>query len=227
MRRIGEPGAYVQSLATQRRFFKALIPVLATFFIVAPFLVSLLFQVKVGIPVYIVCFLAAAWFAFQRKNLERRALKADKGALAEVQVSQLLAPLKRQGWRIEYNLKLPNRRSDIDVFLMSPQGKAFVVEVKGHSGRGEIVFDGKELKIRDGSTLKSFPENKDFLKQVTGNARAVKEAKRLRWVEALIVFPNAKLNIQTSDNRVQNVYVVEGSFLVEQLEQLARSGSWR
>lgn len=115
----------------------------------------------------------------------------------------------------------------IDVFLISPQGKAFVVEVKGHSGRGEIVFDGKELKIREGSLLKSFPENKNFLKQVTGNARAVKEAKKLRWVEAVIVFPNAKVSIQTLDNRVQNVYVVEGSSLVERLQQLAHSGSWR
>lgn len=121
--------------------------------------------------------------------------------------------------------KLPNRRSDIDFFLMSPQGTAFAVEVKGHSGRGEIVFDGKELKIRHGSTLRSFPENKDFLKQVTGNARALKQAERLRWVEAVIVFPNTKVSIQTPDNRVSNVYVVEGTSLVGLLKQLAQSGS--
>jgi hypothetical protein len=189
---------------------------------VAPFLVSLLFQVNVGIFVYLVCFLAAVWLVLQRRELERGALKATKGADAEVKVSRLLAPLKRQGWHIEYNLKLPNRRSDIDVFLMSPQGKAFVIEVKGHSGRGEIVFDGKELKIRKGSFLKSFPENKNFLKQVTGNARALREAKRLTWVEALIVFTNSKVSIQTPDNCIQNVYVVEGSSLVEHLGKLAQ-----
>jgi hypothetical protein len=48
-----------------------------------------------------------------------------------------------------------------------------------------------------------------------------------RFFKALIVFPNAKVNIQTPDNQVQNVYVVEGSSLVERLEQLAQSGSWR
>jgi hypothetical protein len=225
MRRNGQPGDYVRSLARQRRLFKAFIPVLVVFFVVAPFLVSLLFQVDVGIFVYGVCWLAAAWLAFQSNGLERRALKADKGAFAEEKVSQLLAPLKRRGWRIEHNLKLPNRRADIDVFLMSPQGTAFAVEVKGHSGRGEIVFDGKHLKIRHGSILKSFPENKDFLKQITSNARAVKEAERLRWVEAVIVFPNTKVSIQTPNNRVSNVYVVEGGSLVELLEQLAQAGS--
>ncbi|HAJ57968.1 MAG TPA: hypothetical protein DCP31_00795 [Cyanobacteria bacterium UBA8543] len=227
MGRVEKSGAYVRSLAAQRRLLKALIPALVAFFIVAPFLVSLLFQVDVGIFVYGVCFLAAAWLVFQRKQLERSARKADKGALAEEKVSQLLAPLRRQGWRVKPNHMLPNRRSDIDFVLMSPQGKAFAVEVKGHSGRGEIVFDGKQLKIRNGSTLRSFPENKDFLKQVTGNARALKEAEKLRWVEAVIVFPNSKVSIQTIDNRVMNVYVVDGSSLVKLLEQLAKSGSER
>ena len=224
MGRSGKPGAYVQTLATQRRIIRAFIPLLVAFFLIAPFIVSL-FQANVSIFVYLVCFLAAAWLAFQRKDLKRGALKADKGALAEEKVSRLLMPLERQGWRIKYNLMLPNRRSDIDVFLMSPQGKAFAIEVKGHSGRGQIVFDGKELKIGNDSTFKPFPENKDFLKQVTANARAIKENRGLEWVEAIIVFPNSKVNIQTLDNRVQNVYVVEGSSLVELLEKLAQSGS--
>lgn len=224
MARTGKPGAYVRSLAAKRRFFKALIPVLAAFFIVAPFVVSL-FQANVGIFVYAVCFLAAGWLILQRRELERRALKADRGALAEEKVSLLLAPLERKGWRIKHNLKLPDRYSDIDVFLLSPHGKAFAIEVKGHRGRGEIVFDGKQLKIRHGSTLRSFPEKKDFLKQVTGNARALKMAKSLGWVEALIVFTDTKVSIQNSDNRVQNVYVVEANALVELLEKLAVSGS--
>jgi hypothetical protein len=224
MRRSGKPGAYVQTLATQRRIIRALIPVLVAFFVIAPFLVSL-FQANVGVFVYLVCFLAAAWLMLQRKDLERAALKADKGALAEQKVSRLLMPLEQRGWRITYNLMLPNRRSDIDVFLMSPQGKAFAIEVKGHSGRGEIVFDGQELKIGNDSTLKPFPENKDFLKQVTANARAIKQDRGLRWVEAIIVFPNSKVSIETLDNRVQNVYVVEGSALVELLEKLAQSGN--
>lgn len=223
MRPVGNSGTYVQSLATQRRLKKAFIPVLAAFFFVAPFLISLFREV--GIFVYVVCFLAAAWLISQREKLERSALKADKGALAEEKVGRLLAPLKRQGWHIRPNVKLPSRRSDVDVFLISPQGKAFAIEVKGHSGRGEIVFHGKELKIRQGSTLKSFPENKDFLRQATSSARAIKEAQGLRWVEAIIVFTDAKVNINTVDNRVQNVYVVEGSALMELLKKLAHSSS--
>jgi hypothetical protein len=227
MRRTQAPGGYVRALAAQRRFFKAFIPILVAFFLLAPLLVSLLPQAEVSIFVYGVCWLTAAWLAIQRRGLERRAVKADKGALAEEKVSQLLAPLKRQGWKIEYNLMLPNRRSDIDVFLVSPQGKAFALEVKGHSGRGVIVFDEQEqeLKIRHGSLLKSFPENKDFLRQVTSSARAIKEYQKLRWVEAVIVFPNTKVDIPTPDRRVLNVYVVEGNFLVTLLQQLAQPSS--
>jgi hypothetical protein len=225
MRRTQAPGAYVRSLAAKRRWFKKSIPILVVFFVLAPLLVSLLPEAEVGIFVYGVCWLTAAWLIKQRIGLERRAVKADKGALAEEKVSQLLAPLKRQGWKMKYNLMLPNRRSDIDVFLLSPQGKAFALEVKGHSGRGVIVFDEQEqeLKIRHGSLLKSFPENKDFLRQVRSNARAIKEYQNLRWVEAVIVFPNTKVDIPTPDRRVLNVYVVEGSFLVTLLHELAQS----
>lgn len=224
MGRSKKPGGYVRSRAKQRRLRKELILLPIAFFVLAPFLVSFLFQVDVGIFVYLACLLAAGWLFFCRKKLEVSASKADKGASAEEKVSQLLSPLQQQGWQIENNLKLPNRRSDIDFFVISPQNKAFAIEVKGHSGRGQIVFDGNELKIllRD-FTTKSFPENKDFLKQARSNARAIKEHRKLRWVEAVIVFTKSKVSIQTPDHRVLNVYVVEGSSLVELLEKLAQS----
>jgi len=212
MPNIGTPGAYVRRLATQRRLKAVFHFGVAVMFLLAPFFVSVAFQVPVGPLVYLLCLGAATWLGFNGRYLLNRAKGADQGARAEEQVSRLLAPLEKEGWHIEYNLKLPYG-GDVDAFLMSPKSNAYIVEVKSHAG--EIVFDRNQLKRRRGHPLE-----KDFIKQVLRQVMAVKKLKRLRWVTALLTFTRARVNIDQPDSKVRDVYVVEGIFLLQRLRQL-------
>ncbi|MFQ3626935.1 MAG: nuclease-related domain-containing protein [Cyanobacteriota bacterium] len=149
----------------------------------------------------------------------KRAGHADQGAAAEVAIATLLRPLTTEGWQIEYGLWLGKGLGDADVVCLSPQQRAFVIDVKSH--RGTVVIDGKQLLRECGAEKKPF--EKDFLQQTMKQALQVKAQKNWSFVTPILAFSAAQIALP--DSKLQGVSKLKGVYVVEarQLVSLLRS----
>jgi Nuclease-related domain len=164
--------------------------------------------------VYALCFITALSLVANGIYRWKRANHADQGAKGEADTADEIAQLEREGWQIEYGMRLGNRLGDADIFCISPQGKAYVIDVKSH--RGTVKTDGKQLHRRMGKATYSFEKN--FLEQAMKQALQVKKQKSLSFVTPIVAFSTAKVAIPSG--KVQKVYVVEGSRLLTLLQSL-------
>jgi len=141
----------------------------------------------------------------------QQANRADRGAKGEEDVAQILQSLQKQGWRIEYGLKIRGL-GDVDVFLLSPRHRAYSIDVKSH--KGEVLFDGQHLnrRLRSGSQ----PFEKDFLQQAVRQATTLKEQKGLQFVTPLLVFSRAIVAPQ----KLYGVHVLGKNELLGYLQML-------
>jgi hypothetical protein len=146
--------------------------------------------------------------------LWKRANHADQGAKGEEDTAQEMFQLEREGWQIEYGMRLGNRLGDADIVCISPQNKAYVIDVKSH--RGEVTTDGKQLYRRMGKTI--YPFEKNFLEQAMKQALQVKKQKSLSFVTPIVAFSDAKVSVPS--DKLQKVYVVEKSRLLLLLKSL-------
>ena len=124
------------------------------------------------------------------------------------------AALEKEGWQIEYGMYLGNKLGDADIVCISPQAKAFVIDVKSH--RGKIIVQEKQLARRMGNVIHPF--EKDFVSQAMKQALQVKKQKNLKFVTPIVAFSQAKVSVP--NGKLQNVYVVEKSRLVGLLKSL-------
>lgn len=132
-------------------------------------------------------------------------------------ISILLRDLQQPGWKMTYNLPIPNL-GEVDVFLQSPNKNHFVINVKSY--RGEVFFDEGILKRRDWKGISNFDQ--DLLQQIMAQAQAVQTMKRLRSVTPILCFSEATLSIETVNNKALDVYVVKKESLVRKLLRLDR-----
>jgi hypothetical protein len=146
--------------------------------------------------------------------LWKRANHADQGAKGEEDTAKEISQLEQDGWQVEFNLRLGNRLGDVDIVCISPQNKAYSIDVKSH--RGEVTTDGKQLYRQWGNKKNSFEKN--FLEQAMKQALQVKKQKSLSFVTPIVAFSDAKVSV--SAGKVQKVYVVEKSKLVALLKSL-------
>lgn len=144
----------------------------------------------------------------------KRANHAAQGAKGEEDTAQEMVQLEQAGWQIEYGMRLGSRLGDADIVCISPQSKAFVIDVKSH--QGEVTSDGKKLYRRMGKTTYSFEKN--FLEQAMKQALQVKQQRNLNFVTPIVAFSRAKVLVPSG--KLQKVYVVEKSRLVSLLESL-------
>ncbi|MEW6494153.1 MAG: NERD domain-containing protein [Cyanobacteriota bacterium] len=138
-----------------------------------------------------------------------------KGTQAQETIAIILRDLQEQGWKITYNLPIPDL-GNVDAFLQSPKNNSFIVNVQSY--QGEVFFDEGILKRRDWKQASNFEQ--DLLQQVTNQALAVKKIKRLRNVTPVLCFTNAVLSIETVNNKAREVYVVKKESLVRKLVRL-------
>lgn len=141
-----------------------------------------------------------------------------QGACGEEKTEQVLKSLTQSGWIAEYNLKLP-QVGDIDVWLRSPKGVNFILDVKSHST--VVQLDGDVLK-RLSYDGKLIDFNKDFLAQIANQATAIKKAKKLPKVTPVVVFSEAKV-ILINKKKIRGAYVMELGNLVSRLQELERT----
>jgi hypothetical protein len=163
---------------------------------------------------YIFLVLMALGLIANGAYLWKRANHADQGAKGEEDITQALAILESQGWQLEYGMRLGNGVGDLDVFCVSPNGKAFAIEVKSH--RGEVITDGQELFRRMGN--QKYPFEKNFIAQAMKQALKIKQQKDLPFVTPILAFSTARVSIQ--GDKFKNVYIVEKAKLVSLLKSL-------
>jgi hypothetical protein len=65
----------------------------------------------------------------------------QRGAAGELHVARLLEPLVQQGWGINYDLRVPGSKANIDHVVIGPPG-IFVIDAKHYSGRLRLSRDG-------------------------------------------------------------------------------------
>ena len=150
------------------------------------------------------------------KELWRSSKNFDQGADGEEKTQKVLQVLIRDGWKAEYNVQLPPV-GDVDVWLRSPKGINFILNVKSHST--EVVWDGDVLKRRYYGKLRDF--EKDFLAQIAKEATALKKAKNLTNVTPVVVFSDAKVSV-SHNKKIKGAYVIGLSDLVSKLRQIDR-----
>jgi len=163
---------------------------------------------------YLLIAIAASGLVLQGVFLWKRANRADQGAQGEEAVAQEMTQLEREGWQVEYNLRLGGRLGDADIVCISPQNKAYVIDVKSH--RGDIITDGQQLYRQMGKATYEFEKN--FLEQALKQALQVKKQKNLNFVTPIVAFSNGRVAI--ASGKLQKVYVVEKSRLVWLLKSL-------
>jgi hypothetical protein len=187
-----------------------------------PLLISALLRLPAGLSVLICIgfWVYAAKFFLEGQKLLIKANLATQGAEGEEKVSQILEPLKNQGWVIEYNIPLKNW-GDADAFLASPQGNYFVIDTK--TNKGSLFFNGSVLKLRYGQNIYDFRDKKDVLKAVRGQAASLKDMKELKFVQPILCFTQANLEEINQKEKINGVYVVSAQNLVEFLQQLNSS----
>jgi Nuclease-related domain len=151
------------------------------------------------------------------KQLWKSSQNFDRGACGEEKTEQVLESLIQSGWIAEYNLRLP-QVGDIDVWLRSPNGINFILNVKSHST--EVLLDGDVLKRRYYGKLQDF--EKDFLAQIAKEVTAIKKAKKLTNVTPVVVFSDAKVSL-SNKKKIRGAYVMELGNLVSGLQELDRT----
>ncbi len=152
--------------------------------------------------------------AFRGYNYWQRANHADQGAKGEEKMAEVMTTLEQEGWDIEYGMPLGKRLGDADIVCISPQQKAYVVDVKSH--RGEVVTDGETLSRRMGKESYSFEKN--FLRKSMQQAFQVKKQRKLKFVTPILAFSEAQVSVPPG--KVKGVYVVEKLRLVPLLKSL-------
>ena len=224
-------GQNIRELALRRRVKAVSSFIAAGFIIVIPFLLAKTFdkffkqissanpaqsQITLNfLPIFYIFFvLMALGLIANGAFLWKRANHADQGAKGEEDIAQALSILESQGWQLEYGMRLGNGVGDLDVFCVSPQGKAFAIEVKSH--RGEVITDGQELFRRMGN--KKYPFEKNFISQTMKQALKIKQQKDLHFVIPILAFSTARVSIQ--GDKFKNVYIVEKAKLVSLLKSL-------
>lgn len=219
--KVVKAGANIRQLANQRKK-GALLRFGGCFGLVAaPVVISFFVPLSPGLLVliWVSCLTIAFLFYRSGQKLLVLANKADQGAGGEEDVAQLLNVLQHLGWTMEYNIRL-ERWGDADAFVRSPLGNCFVIDTK--TNKGGVFFDGTVLKRRYGKDIYDFDKGKDLLKAVRGQAAVVKDLKQVRYVQPILCFTEANLNEINQSEKINGVYVVSATNLINLLQQLDR-----
>jgi Holliday junction resolvase-like predicted endonuclease len=220
---VPKAGSRVRQLARDRKN-EALLRFFGVFILVlAPLLILWLIPkaLGLGLLILIACWVGAGILWQQGQKLLIRAKQANQGAQGEEQIAKLLGTLENQGWEITYNLRL-KRWGDADAFLRSPKSNYFVVDVKSH--KAGVFFDGTVLKRRYGKQVREFDRNKDFLKDMLGQASTLEEMKGVGLVQPIICFTQARLEKINWQKPINGVYVVQANNLLSLLDFLETKG---
>jgi Nuclease-related domain len=215
---VTKTGATIKQLGRKRRKLAIAYFVIVLLLVIAPVIIYLDLGVNsLSIIIYFICLVGGVYFFDKGNKLWQAAQRANHGIVTEARVSFLLKELEEDGWEVIYNIPL-RLWGDADIFLRSPSSNYFVIDLKNNSGI--VFFDGSMLKLRYGTEVFPFSNNRDILKAVQGKAVELKELQGVRFVTPLVCFTKAVVEIYTDNNLVQNVYVIHADSLLEMLRKI-------
>lgn len=210
-----QPGEYIRKLGKDRQKSALLNYALAVVVLVVTiFLFSIFSNSALAMMVLLGGLIASYRLYSNGQYLMKRSGDAQNGAKAETQVAALLFPLQRQGWQVEYNLRI-RRWGDADVVLHSPKGNWYVIDVKSHGGT-KVYERGHLRKLYRRNTY-DFEEG-DLISKVKGQATEVRYLKGTQQVTGLLCFTKGDVDIP--GNNAGDIYVVTATNLVNTLLQL-------
>lgn len=204
-------GQNVRTLARKRRLYAWGFFIGAIVLVMVPVIALLALSSSVPGWLYPVPWLLGLLAAGKGRYYWQRANHADQGAKAEEDVAVLLTPLTQKGWRVEFGIR-DRQVGDIDVFLVSPQGRPYTIDVKSH--RGRVYWTGEALMRQRGQTHAPFEKN--FLKQANRQAMVMKTRYGFPYVTAMIVFTHAYLDLPP--NPIAGVYILSPKDLLDCLQ---------
>jgi hypothetical protein len=137
----------------------------------------------------------------------QKANRADQGAAAEEHVGKILSRLPRS-WKVEFNVR-DRSVGDIDAVVLAPDGRAWAIDTKSHSG--EVLVDNQGLYRKLGTKTLRF--DGDFLFKSKKQAKVAKDYLRVRWVEPVLCFTRATINFR--NRKVDGVYVITARELID------------
>ncbi|MEP7060302.1 MAG: nuclease-related domain-containing protein, partial [Actinomycetota bacterium] len=105
----------------------------------------------------------------------------QKGFEGEAIVSRTLSRLEAFGYELIDDVDID--RGNVDHVIVGPTG-VFAIETKNHPGR---------VEVREGMLRRDGSDCTGFTGQAVRGAMAVRALTRADWVEALLVFPNARM----------------------------------
>lgn len=141
--------------------------------------------------------------------------RADRGALAEEKIGDLLAQLDPQAFFVLHDV--PSPYGNIDHIVIGKETGVFMLETKAHGGRVEISQG--HLLVNDK------PPEKDFIAQALKNTYWLRDEIEKAtgskvWITPVVVFTNAFVQ---AGKPVKGVSVVNKKYLPSLLKRPVRS----
>jgi hypothetical protein len=141
--------------------------------------------------------------------------RADRGALAEEKVGDLLAQLDPQTFLVLHDI--PSPYGNIDHIVIGKESGVYLLETKAHGGRVELAEDRLLVNRK--------PPEKDFIAQALKNTYWLRDEIEKAvgskvWITPVVVFTNAFVQ---ASQPVKGVHVVNKKYLPGLLKRPARS----
>lgn len=145
-----------------------------------------------------------------------RANRAIQGAKAEEIVGETLNQLRAYAWTIEHDIPV-HHWGNVDHLATSPSGNYYCIDTK--SGRGTIILNKNELSKQYGRKTYPFPQGKNILKAVKGQAAQLQKNNAVDWVNPVLCFVGSQVDRSILNTQVQGVLLTD----VHSIESILRS----
>ena len=175
---------------------------------------NLVALVGLGIGLLLVLKFTMSFLGSSGKHAKRMEGKAERGAIAEESIGELLDKLPGDNLVLH---DVASRFGNIDHIIISRAKGVILVETKSH--RGRITAENDNLLI-DGK-----PPEKDFIKQTLNNCYWLKEWIKTNtgldaWINCVIVFTNGFVTVR---GKIKGVSVINAKYFPEYFERLPDS----
>ncbi len=158
---------------------------------------------KRPLEIVLVLLISSRVFYLIGRHYSESAGMAMIGAIGEDDVAAVLQKLPST-WKVERNIPIDSG-GDIDFLVTSPENTIFLLDAKAHCGT--VVVDGARLSRRVGG--KRIPFEKDFLSKVKQQAVQIRTERKLPFVNPILVFTRAELQIPSMDMTLVKVLTLK------------------
>lgn len=146
---------------------------------------------------------------------ERTASQYEAGGKGEKAAAAHLAPLKREGWTLLYDRRLPRGHANIDLLAISPRGRVYVVDPKQWTAT-------LPLSVQAGRLMRGRRDVTGWLDGLKHETATVSEHLRVRAVPVVVMVGGA---VPAGEQlRVDGIRIIAAVDACSALRRLDRAG---